>query len=156
MSLNIETIILDFLSPNESIRKNADSLITSYFNSMSVSDLSNFYSLLKTSQNNNVQIYASIYIKNYLEQKITSENRDEFIQYINTFKYDILNIILNGNLEKKTINLLLMSLCKGLSFFQIDMKNYYKVVYELGSYIFFFYLEQKNNIYITIIIIFLF
>ena len=145
MSLNIETIILDFLSPNESIRKNADSLITSYFNSMSVSDLSNFYSLLKTSQNNNVQIYASIYIKNYIEQKITSENRDEFIQYINTFKYDILNIILNGNLEKKTINLLLISLCKGLSFFQIDMKNYYKVVYELGSYIFQFYSEQKNN-----------
>ena len=145
MSLNIETIILDFLSPNESIRKNADSLITSYFNSMSVSDLSNFYSLLKTSQNNNVQIYASIYIKNYIEQKITSENRDEFIQYINTFKYDILNIILNGNLEKKTINLLLISLCKGLSFFQIDMKNYYKVVYELGTYIFQFYSEQKNN-----------
>ena len=145
MSFNIETIILAFLSPNESIRKNADSLITSYFNSMSVSDLSNFYSLLKTSQNNNVQIYASIYIKNYIEQKITSENRDEFIQYINTFKYDILNIILNGNLEKKTINLLLISLCKGLSFFQIDMKNYYKVVYELGSYIFQFYSEQKNN-----------
>ena len=145
MSLNIETIILDFLSPNESIRKNADSLITSYFNSMNISDLSNFYSLLKTSQNNNVQIYASIYIKNYIEQKITSENRDEFIQYINTFKYDILNIILNGNLEKKTINLLLISLCKGLSFFQIDMKNYYKVVYELGSYIFQFYSEQKNN-----------
>ena len=145
MSLNIETIILDFLSPIESIRKNADSLITSYFNSMSVSDLSNFYSLLKTSQNNNVQIYASIYIKNYIEQKITSENRDEFIQYINTFKYDILNIILNGNLEKKTINLLLLSLCKGLSFFQIDMKNYYKVVYELGTYIFQFYSEQKNN-----------
>ena len=145
MSLNIETIILDFLSPNESIRKNADSLITSYFNSMSVSDLSNFYSLLKTSQNNNVQIYAAIYIKNYIDQKIISENRDEFIQYINTFKYDILNIILNGNLEKKTINLLLISLCKGLSFFQIDMKNYYKVVYELGSYIFQFYSEQKNN-----------
>ena len=145
MSLNIETIILDFLSSNESIRKNADSLITSYFNSMSVSDLSNFYSLLKTSQNNNVQIYAAIYIKNYIEQKITSENRDEFIQYINTFKYDILNIILNGNLEKKTINLLLLSLCKGLSFFQIDMKNYYKVIYELGTYIFQFYSEQKNN-----------
>ena len=145
MSINIETIILDFLSPNESIRKNADSLITSYFNSMNISDLSNFYSLLKTSQNNNVQIYASIYIKNYIEQKITSENRDEFIQYINTFKYDILNIILNGNLEKKTINLLLISLCKGLSFFQIDMKNYYKVVYELGTYIFQFYSEQKNN-----------
>ena len=103
---------------------------------MNISDLSNFYSLLKTSQNNNVQIYASIYIKNYIEQKITSENRDEFIQYINTFKYDILNIILNGHLDKKTINLLLISLCKGLSFFQIDMKNYYKVVYELGSYIF--------------------
>ena len=145
MSLKIETIILDFLSPNESIRKNADSLITSYFNSMNISDLSNFYSLLKTSQNNNVQIYASIYIKNYIEQKITSENRDEFIQYINTFKYDILNIILNGNLEKKTINLLLLSLCKGLSFFQIDMKNYYKVIYELGTYIFQFYSEQKNN-----------
>ena len=145
MSINIETIILDFLSPNESIRKNADSLITSYFNTMNISDLSNFYSLLKTSQNNNVQIYASIYIKNYIEQKITSENRDEFIQYINTFKYDILNIILNGHLEKKTINLLLISICKGLSFFQIDMKNYYKVVYELGSYIFQFYSEQKNN-----------
>ena len=145
MSFNIESIIEDFLSPNESLRKKADSLITSYFNSMNISDLSNFYSILKTSQSDIVKLYISIYIKNYIEQKITSENRDEFIQYLNTFKYDILNIILNTNLEKKTINLLIISLCKGLSFFQIDIKIYNKVIYELCSYIFQFYTEQKNN-----------
>ena len=145
MSLNIESLILDILSPNELSRKNADSLITSYFNSMNISSLSNFYSILRTSQDNNVKIYISIYIKNFIDQKITSENRDEFIQYINTYKYDILNIILNANLENKTINLLIISLCKGLSFLQIDMKNYNKTVYELCSYIFQFYVEQKKN-----------
>ena len=145
MSFNIESIIEDFLSQNESLRKKADSLITSYFNSMNISDLSNFYSILKTSQSDIVKLYISIYIKNYIEQKITSENRDEFIQYLNNFKYDILNIILNTNLEKKTINLLIISLCKGLSFFQIDIKIYNKVIYELCSYIFQFYTEQKNN-----------
>ena len=145
MSLNIESLILDILSPNELSRKNADALMTSFFNSMSISSLSNFYSILRTSQDNNVKIYISIYIKNYIEQKITSENRDEFIQYLTTYKYDILNIILNSNLENKTINLLILSLCKGLSFFQIDMKNYNKTVYELCSYIFQFYVEQKNN-----------
>ena len=145
MSLNIESLILDILSPNELSRKNADAIMTSFFNSMSISSLSNFYSILRTSQDNNVKIYISIYIKNYIEQKITSENRDEFIQYLTTYKYDILNIILNSNLENKTINLLILSLCKGLSFFQIDMKNYNKTVYELCSYIFQFYVEQKNN-----------
>ena len=145
MSLNIESLILDILSPNELSRKNADSLITSYFNSMNISSLSNFYSILRTSQDNNVKIYISIYIKNFIDQKITSENRDEFINYINTYKYDILNIILNANLENKTINLLIISLCKGLSFLQIDMKNYNKTVYELCSYIFQFYVEQKKN-----------
>ena len=57
MSLNIESLILDILSPNELSRKNADSLITSYFNSMNISSLSNFYSILRTSQDNNVKIY---------------------------------------------------------------------------------------------------
>ena len=145
MSLNIESIILNFLSPNELARKNAESIITSYFNSMNIPELSNFYSILKTSQSNEVKIYISIFIKNYFEQKITAENRDELINYLNTYKYDILNIIINSNLEKKTINLLIISLCKGLSFFQIDIKNYYKVVYELSSYIFQFYVLQKNN-----------
>ena len=145
MSLNVESLILDILSPNELSRKNADSLMNSYFNSMNISSLSNFYSILRTSQDNNVKIYISIYIKNFIEQKITSENRDEFLQYLNTYKYDILNIILNANLENKTINLLIISLCKGLSFLQIDMKNYNKTVYELCSYIFQNYVEQKNN-----------
>ena len=143
MSLNIESIILNFLSPNELTRKNAESIITSYFNAMNIPELSNFYSILKTSQSNEVKIYISIYIKNYLEQKITAENRDELINYLNTYKYDILNIIINSNLEKKTINLLIISLCKGLCFFQIDIKNYYKVVYEISSYIFQFYVLQK-------------
>ena len=145
MSLNIESIILNFLSPNELTRKNAESIMTSYFNAMNIPELSNFYSILKTSQSNEVKIYISIFIKNYFEQKITAENRDELINYLNTYKYDILNIIINSNLEKKTINLLIISLCKGLSFFQIDIKNYYKVVYELSSYIFQFYVLQKNN-----------
>ena len=145
MTTNIETIILDFLSPNESIRKNAESIMTSFFNSMNISELSNFYSILKTSQNADVKVYISIFIKNYIDQKITSENRDEFIQYLNTYKYNILDIIINTNLENKTINLLIISLCKGLSFFQIDMKNYNKVVYELCSYIFQFYMKEKNN-----------
>ena len=145
MSSNLESIILDFLSQNEVARKKADSLMTSFFNSMNISDLSNFYSILKTSQDNNVKIYISIFIKNYIEQKITSENRDEFIQYINTYKYEILNIILNANLEKKTINLLIISLCKGLSFFQVDMKSYNKIVYELCSYIFQYYKQQKKS-----------
>jgi hypothetical protein len=148
MSLNLETIILDFLSPNEIIRQKADTLITSYFNSMNISDLSNFYSILKTSKNNNVKMLLSIYIKNFIEQKITSENRDELIQYINAYKYEIINIILNSELEKKTVNILVLSLCKGLSFFQIDMKNYNKTVYELCSYIFHFYNQQKKNNYI--------
>ena len=57
MSSNLESIILDFLSQNEVARKKADSLMTSFFNSMNISDLSNFYSILKTSQDNNVKIY---------------------------------------------------------------------------------------------------
>ena len=145
MITNIESVIHDFLSPNESIRKNAESIMISFFNSMNISELSNFYSILKTSQNDNVKVYISIFIKNYIDQKITAENRDEFIQYLNTYKYNILDIILNSNLENKTINLLIISLCKGLSFFQIDMKNYNKVIYELCSYIFQFYVQQKNN-----------
>ena len=112
---------------------------------MNIQDLSTFYSILKTSQNNNVKIYVSIYIKNYIEQKISSNNIELFINYFDTYKYDILNIILNTELEKKTINLLLISFCKGLSFFQTDMKHYNKVIYELCSYIFQFYTEQKNN-----------
>ena len=145
MSLNIESIILDFLSPIEPIRKKSESLLTSYFNSMHITDISKFYSILKTSQNDNVKLYTSIFIKNFIEQKITSENRNELIEYINTYKYDIFNIILNSNLEKKTINLLILSLCEGLSYFQIDMINYNKTVYELCSYIFQFYNQQKNN-----------
>ena len=145
MSLNIESIILDFLSPIEPIRKKSESLLTSYFNSMLITELSKFYSILRTSQNDNVKLYTSIFIKNFIEQKITSENRNELIEYINTYKYDIFNIILNSNLEKKTINLLILSLCEGLSYFQIDMINYNKTVYELCSYIFQFYNQQKNN-----------
>ena len=145
MSLNLENIILEFLSPNDSIRKQADKTITNYFNTMQISDLSNFYSILKTSTNNNVKIYISIFIKNFIEQKINSSNRDEFIEYLNKYKFDILNIILNSNLENKTINLLILSLCKGLTFFQIDIKIYYQTIYELSSYILQFYINQRNS-----------
>ena len=145
MSLNLENIILEFLSPNDSIRKQADKTITNYFNTMQISDLSNFYSILKASTNNNVKIYISIFIKNFIEQKINSSNRDEFIEYLNKYKFDILNIILNSNLENKTINLLILSLCKGLTFFQIDIKIYYQAIYELSSYILQFYINQRNS-----------
>ena len=145
MSLNLEDIILDFLSNNELIRKKADVKLTNYFNFMQINELSNFYSILKTSSNNNVKMYISIFIKNFIEQKINAENRDKFIEYINKFKYDILNIFLSSNLENKTINLLVLSLCKGLSFLQIDMKNYTQTVYELSSFILQFYINQRNS-----------
>ncbi len=145
MSFNLENTILDILSANESIRKNADITITNYFNSMQINDLSNFYIILKTSQNINVKIYISIYIKNFIEQKINVDNREQFIEYLNTYKYNILDIILNSNLENKTINLLILSLCKGLSFFQVDIHNYNKIIYELSSYILQFYINQKNT-----------
>ena len=144
MSFNLESTIQDFLSPNESSRRKADVTITNYFNSMQINDLSNFYAILKTSQNNNVKIYVSIFIKNFIEQKINIENRSQFIEYLNKYKYDILNIIINSSLENKTINLLILSLCKGLSFFQIDIQDYYKTIYELSSYILQFYVNQKN------------
>ena len=144
MSFNLESTIQDFLSPNESSRRKADAAITNYFNSMQINDLSNFYSILKTSQNNNVKIYVSIFIKNFIEQKINVENRSQFIEYLNKYKYDILNIIINSSLENKTINLLILSLCKGLSFFQIDIQGYYKTIYELSSYILQFYVNQKS------------
>lgn len=143
--MNLETTILEFLSPDPATRKKADETITNYFNSMGINDLSNLYSLLKSSTNNNVKIYISIFIKNFIEQKINSENREQFIGYLNSYKYDILNIILNSNLENKTINLLILSLCKGLSFFQINKNDYYKIIYELSSYILQFYINQKKS-----------
>ena len=142
--MNLETTILEFLSPDQATRKNADEIITNYFNSMGINDLSNLYSILKSSTNNNVKIYISIFIKNFIDQKINSENMEQFIGYLNSYKYDILNIILNTNLENKTINLLILSLCKGLSFFQININNYYKIIYELSSYILQFYINQKK------------
>ena len=144
MSMNLETTILEFLSPDQAARRNADETITNYFNSMGINDLSNLYSILKSSTNNNVKIYISIFIKNFIDQKINSENMDQFIGYLNSYKYDILNIILNSNLENKTINLLILSLCKGLSFFQININNYYKIIYELSTYILQFYINQKK------------
>ena len=142
--MNLETNILEFLSSDQATRKNAEETITNYFNSMGINDLSNLYSILKSSTNNNVKIYISIFIKNFIDQKINSENMEQFIGYLNSYKYDILNIILNSNLENKTINLLILSLCKGLSFFQININNYYKIIYELSSYILQFYINQKK------------
>ena len=145
MSLNLENIILDFFSSNDYKRKNADSKITNFFNSMKINDLSNCFSILKTSSNNNVKLYISIIIKNFIEQKINLENRDLFIQYLNQYKYEILNIILYSSLENKTINLLLLSFCKGLSFFQIDIENYNKIIYELSFYILQYYINKRNE-----------
>ena len=144
MLANIEKTILELLSHNEPIRKRADETISNYFNSMQINDLSNFYSILEISSNNNVKMYISIFIKNFIEQKINSENREEFIKYIGKYKYDILKIILNSALENKTINLLILSLCKGLTFLQIDMKIYNQTVLELSSYILQFYINQRN------------
>ena len=145
MSQNLENTILDSLSPNTQTRKKAEETITNYFNSMQINDLSIFYSILKTSTDNNVKIFVSIFIKNFIEQKINAENREKFIEYLNQYKYDILNIILNSNLENKTNNLLILSFCKGFSFFQIDMNNYFKIIYELSSYILKFYINQRNT-----------
>ena len=145
MSQNLENTILDSLSPNTQTRKKAEETITNYFNSMQINDLSIFYSILKTSTDNNVKIFVSIFIKNFIEQKINAENREKFIEYLNQYKYDILNIILNSNLENKTNNLLILSFCKGFCFFQIDMNNYFKIIYELSSYILKFYINQRNT-----------
>jgi len=143
--MNLEATILEFLSPDQPTRRKADETITNYFNSMGINDLSNLYSILKSSTNNNVKIYVSIFIKNFIDQKINSENMEQFIAYLSSYKYDILNIILNSNLENKTINLLILSLCKGLSFFQINTNNYYKIIYELSTYILQFYINQKKT-----------
>ena len=145
MLVNLEKSILDMLSYNEPIRKKADETIMNYFNSMKINDLSNLYSILETSSNNNVKIYISVFIKNFIEQKINSENREQFIKYLDKFKYDILNIIINSNLDNKTINLLILSLCKGVSFLQIDMEKYNQSVLEMSSYILQFYINQRNS-----------
>ena len=79
---NLESAILEFLSKDQAIRKKAEEAITSYFNSMGINDLSNIYSLLKFSINNNVKLYASIFIKNFIEQRINSENMEQFIGYL--------------------------------------------------------------------------
>jgi len=90
---NLESAILEFLSKDQTIRNKAEEAITSYFNSMEINDLSNAYSLLKFSINNNVKLYASIFINNFIEQRIDSENMEQFIGYLNSYKYDIKHCI---------------------------------------------------------------
>ena len=40
---------------------------------------------------------------------------------------------------------MILSLCKGLSFFKFNINNYYNIIYELLSYILKIYINQKNN-----------
>lgn len=145
MSLSLEQTIKNFLSPNEQSRKYFENLLNTYFNSMQISDLSTLYSGLKLSTDNNIRIYLSILIKNFIEQKITSENKDTLISYISDQKFNILDIIFIPDLEQKTVNLLLLSFCKALSFFEVDISNYYNIIYELFTAILQVYSNQKNS-----------
>ena len=66
MSLNLENLIKNILSPINEIRKSSEQELNNYFENMTISDLDFLFNQLIILKDENIKIYISILIKKFI------------------------------------------------------------------------------------------
>ena len=143
-TFDLSATIQNLLSPNNSIRTSAQNQINSFYEKMSIQDLNSLFDILPQIQDQNNKMYICILIKNYIEQKITQNNKNDFIQFLTKKINFISSILLEKENNLKIINMILLSLCKGLSYF--DQNDFFfNIITDIFSYFLKFYEMKKNS-----------
>ena len=145
MSLKFEILINNFLSPINEIRNSAEIQLNNFYENMTVSNLDTLFKQLIITQDQNIQMYLSILIKKFIEEKITRKNQELFVDYFSKNKINIIDLLLSKNISFRIINMIIISLCNGLLYFKNNENLYVENLYELFSYILKFYLSKKKN-----------
>ena len=145
MSLNLENLIKNILSPINEIRKSSEQELNNYFENMTISDLDFLFNQLIILKDENIKIYISILIKKFIEEKISKNNEELFINYFSKNKMNIINLLLSNNISNKIINMLIISLCKSLSYFKNYENLFIDNIYEIFSFFSQYYLSKKQS-----------
>jgi len=145
MNSNLEQLIKDSLSPKNEIRKSAEDQLNSFLDNMTISNLDNLFKQLIISQNENIKMYIIILIKKFIEEKINENNKKLFMDYFSKNKNNILNLLISNNQSIKIINMLIISLCSGLSYFKEQEDLYTNNIYDIFSYFSQYYISKKQT-----------
>ena len=147
MSSNLENLIKNILSPNNELRKSAEQQLNTFYENMTILDLDNLFKQIVISQEENTKMYICILIKKFIEEKINQNNKQLFLDYFSKNKNNIINIVLSNNFSIKLTNMLILSICNGLSYFKNDenINLYIDNIYEIFSTFYQYYLLKKQT-----------
>lgn len=148
MQNNFESLLQGYLSPDFSIRSQAENQLNALLAKGNPYDLDMLFDSIEKANNNQVKLFISLLIKKVVETCITVQNQQSYCEYINLRKAKIVNIILNIQCEIKTLNILLVALCQlidlQISNSKTDNINNNPFFIDIFVYIFEFYNYNKN------------
>ena len=143
MENNFQSLLQGYLSPDYSIRSTAENQLNALLQKGNPYDLDMIYDALEKATDSQVKLFISLLIKKVFESCLASPNKAQYLEYINLRKGKIVNIVLNINCDLKTLNILIISLCKMIEL-QINSQNAMTINENIFVSIFLYILEFYN------------
>ena len=143
MSSDLVILIKDLLSPNNNIRKSAETKLNNIFENMTLQDLNGLLNQLIQVKEENIKLYILMIIKKFINEKIDENNYEIFIQFLSNNKINFINLLLSKETSVKLIkNLLDCLFCKIKILKSKD--SYINYTYDTFTYLIQYYLNKKQ------------
>ena len=145
MSLDLEILIKDMLSPFNDIRKAAETKFNYFFDNIKVNDLDNLLNYLINTKNEDTKIFICVIIKKFILTKINQNNNEIFIQYFSQNKIKFIEILFHKESTIRLIKNLLACFFDALSILKTNESLCLDNILDIFSYFSQYYSNKKKS-----------